>query len=117
VSLAEAIEHAVRAPSVHNTQPWRWRIGSDTVELFADTARHLPTTDPDRRDLVLSCGAALHHLRVALAAAGHAVQVVRMPDPDDRSLMATVRISDGAPDTTLAALFPAIARRRTTGGA
>ena len=60
--LTTAIEHALRAPSVHNTQPWRWRIRPDAVELHADWNRHLVATDPDRRDLVLSCGAALHHL-------------------------------------------------------
>ncbi len=112
-SLTEAVEHAVRAPSVHNTQPWQWRIGRDRVDLFADTARHLPATDPDRRDLVLSCGAALHHLTVALAAAGRGVQVLRLPDPEDRLLMATVKLDVGPPDAAAAALFPAIARRHT----
>ena len=68
--LTAAVEHALRAPSVHNTQPWRWRIRPDAVELHADWNRHLVATDPDRRDLVLSCGAALHHLQVALAARG-----------------------------------------------
>jgi hypothetical protein len=62
--LAEAVQHAMRAPSVHNTQPWLWRIGPGVVELHADWTRHLAATDPDRRDLLLSCGAALHHLRV-----------------------------------------------------
>jgi nitroreductase len=60
--LSTAIEHALRAPSVHNTQPWRWRIRPNAVELHADWNRHLVATDPDRRDLVLSCGAALHHV-------------------------------------------------------
>jgi nitroreductase family protein len=112
-SLTEAVEHAVRAPSVHNTQPWRWRIGRNTVDLYADPARHLPATDPDRRDLILSCGAALHHFAVALAAAGRSVQVVRMPDPEDRWLLATVRVDVGSPNALAAGLFPAIDRRRT----
>ena len=78
--LTAAVEHALRAPSVHNTQPWRWRIRPDAVELHADWDRHLVATDPDRRDLVISCGAALHHLEVALAARGLTAQVRRMPD-------------------------------------
>jgi hypothetical protein len=111
--LTWAIEQAIRAPSVHNTQPWRWRIGPDTVELYADWTRHLPWTDPDRRDLVLSCGAALHHLRVALAARQLAATVERFPDNENEALLArvTARSGSGAPED--AALFPAIGRRRT----
>ena len=113
VDIPAAVENALRAPSVHNTQPWRWRIASDHVELHADWNRHLIATDPDRRDLVLSCGAALHHLRVALAAAGSGVEVDRLPDPEDLGHLATVRIRPGPADPDDAALFPAIDRRRT----
>ena len=72
---------ANRAPSVHNSQPWRWRIGPSSIHLFADPRRALPATDPEGRDLRLSCGAALHHLRVALLAAGMGAEVHRLPDP------------------------------------
>ena len=94
--LITAVEHALRAPSVHNTQPWRWRITDDAVQLHADWNRHLVATDPGRRDLVLSCGAALHHLLVALAAQGLAVQVDRLPDPEDSGHLATVTVRPGA---------------------
>ena len=111
--LMTAIEHALRAPSVHNTQPWRWRARLDAVELHADWNRHLVATDPDRRDLILSCGAALHHLQVALAARGLAVQVRRMPDAEDRGHLATVAVRPGRPDSADAAQFRAIQSRRT----
>jgi nitroreductase len=111
--LRLAVEHALRAPSVHNTQPWRWRIRAEAVELHADWNRHLPATDPDRRDLVLSCGATLHHLQVALAAQGVAVAVDRLSDPENPGHLATVRIVPGPADAAGAALFPAIHRRRT----
>ena len=75
------ISLANRAPSVHNSPPWRWRIGPSSIHLFADLRRALPATDPEGRDLRLSCGAALHHLRVALLAAGMGAQVHRLPDP------------------------------------
>ena len=94
--LAIAVEHALRGPSVHNTQPWRWRIGADAVHLHADWTRHLVATDPDRRDLVLSCAAALHHLLVALAARGLEASVDRLPDPDDVGHLATVTLHPGA---------------------
>jgi nitroreductase len=111
--LTAAVEHALRAPSVHNTQPWRWRIRPDVVELHADWDRHLAATDPDRRDLVLSCGAALHHLKVALAVRGLAVQVRRMPAGEDRGHLATVAVRPGRVDALDRDQFPAIDLRQT----
>ena len=104
---------ATRAPSVHNSQPWRWRVGSRSLQLYADTTRHLPTTDPDRRDLVLSCGASLHHCVVALAALGWQAKVHRFPNPDEPEHLAAIEVyrHPGTDlDITLAAAIP---RRRT----
>jgi hypothetical protein len=83
--LDEAVEHALRAPSVHNTQPWRWRIDTadGVVELYADRGRRLSATDPDGRDLLISCGAALDHLVVALAHAG--LQATTLASPTRRT--------------------------------
>jgi hypothetical protein len=111
--LVEAVKSALRAPSVHNTQPWRLRIGPSGVELHADWSRHLAWTDPDRRDLVVSCGAALHHLRVSLAGRDLAVRVDRLPDPDNLGHLATVALGSGPGDAELGALLPSIDRRRT----
>jgi hypothetical protein len=111
--LVTAVEHALLAPSVHNTQPWRWRIIGDTIQLHADWNRHLIATDPGRRDLHISCGAALHHLLVALAAQGLEAQVDRLPDPEDPGHLATVTVRRGAGHPADATLFPAIDRRRT----
>ena len=76
---------ASRAPSVHNTQPWRWLVGAESLHLYSDTNRQLPNTDPDGRDLILSCGAALNHCVVALAAVGWRAKVNRLPNPADPS--------------------------------
>ncbi|MEU7815666.1 NAD(P)H nitroreductase [Pseudonocardia sp. NPDC049154] len=111
--LERAVQLALRAPSVHNTQPWRWRLRAREVELHADPARHLSGTDPDRRDLVISCGAALHHLRVAAAGFGGAVEIDRLPDPDHTWHLATVRLVEGQPDRAAAALFGQLTRRHT----
>jgi nitroreductase len=111
--LISAVERALWAPSVHNTQPWRWRIDDGAVRLYADWSRHLVATDPDGRDLVLSCGAALHHLLVALAARGLEAHVDRLPDPEDSDLLATVTLRSGAGLPADPALQRAIEHRRT----
>lgn len=111
--LPRAVERALRAPSVHNTQPWRWRITADGVQLHADPFRCLDATDPDGRDLVISCGAALHHLQVALAATGSAVLVERLPDPENRHHLATVTLCSGPADHAAASMSPFIERRQT----
>ena len=81
---------ACRAPSVHNTQPWRWRVHGDRLDLFADYRRQLVYADPARRDLLVSCGAALHHLQVVCAGLGWAARVHRLPDPSDERHVAGV---------------------------
>jgi len=90
-ALAAAAGAAGYAPSVHNTQPWRWRVLDDRLELRAARHRQLPAADPDGRLLTVSCGAALHHARIALAARGWTAEVDRLPDPADRDLLAIVR--------------------------
>ncbi len=112
--LTAAAQDALRAPSVLNTQPWRWRIDADVLELHADRDRQLPVADPGGRLLLLSCGATLHHARIAMAAAGWSAQVRRMADTFTDDLLA--RILVGAPKQSSAderAMHQAIDRRRT----
>ncbi len=104
---------ASRAPSVHNTQPWRWRVGVSSLHLFADTSRQLPHTDPDCRDLILSCGAALNHCVMALAAVGWQAKVSRLPDPADPSHLAAIELIPHFPDQLDIMLAAAMPRRRT----
>lgn len=89
-ALAQAAVTATAAPSVHNTQPWRWRVLPDRLELSAVRDRQLSAADPGGRLLTLSCGIALHHARAALAAEGWSVEVRRLPDPGRPELLATV---------------------------
>jgi hypothetical protein len=63
------------APSIHDTRPWRWIVHDNTLDLYADHSRAVPQSDPDGRLLTISCGAALHHAMVALAASGRAASV------------------------------------------
>ena len=77
--LAYALTIAGRAPSIHNTQPWRWRLRGNVADLYADTRRQLVVADPDRRLMTVSCGAALDHACTALAADG--IAATRRPHP------------------------------------
>jgi nitroreductase len=104
---------ASRAPSVHNTQPWRWRVDAASLHLYSDASRQLPNIDPDGRDLMLSCGAALHHCVVALAAVGWLSKVTRFPNPADPSHLAAIELSPHRADSVDIALAAAIPRRRT----
>lgn len=92
VALTEAAATAGYAPSVLNTQPWRWRVHPDRLELYAQREWQLTVTDPQGRLLLLSCGAALHHARLALAAEGWSPQVSRTPDAAEPDLLATVTL-------------------------
>ena len=108
------LNYAVLAPSGHNTQPWLFKIVGDEVELYADRTRALAVIDPDDRELIMSCGAALFNLRIALRHYGFTPVVRTFPDPDDPDLLAVVR--PGVPlETRLDEhrLFMSIKRRRT----
>lgn len=102
-----------RAPSVHNTQPWRWEVGERSVHLYADRGRQVPATDPDGRDLVISCGAALHHARIALAAEGWETTVHRVPDPARPDHLAALEPYERTPTDEDISLATAITERRT----
>jgi len=104
---------AVRAPSVHNTQPWAWRMRPEGIDLYADQSRRLDAADPAGRNLMISCGAALHHLRVAASASGLHPEVARMPDPADPDLLAQVRFAPAPLPRTAAADLRAIQERCT----
>jgi len=111
--LDDALVRAVRAPSIHNSQPWRWQVGPRGVDLYTDATRRLPRTDPDGRDQVMSCGAALHHLLVALADAGQGARVRRLPDLARPHHLATVEPALHVDVDVDAGLASSIDRRRT----
>lgn len=91
----ETVAFALRAPSVHNTQPWRWRIAGTRLDLYADRSRQLRAADPEGRNLAISCGAALHYAIVGAAAAGWASQVILLPEQADPDHLAALDLSPG----------------------
>jgi nitroreductase len=109
-----AARAALHAPSVFNTQPWRWRITGETLELYADHGRALQATDPDGRLLMLSCGAALHHARVTLEADRWTVGVERLPNGGNADPLARITAAGIEPaDHRAERMAAAITSRRT----
>lgn len=88
--ITNAVELACHAPSLHNSQPWRWVVNGASADLFIDPARVVASTDNSGREAILSCGAALDHLRVAMAAVGWETHVDPFPNPNNLDHLASV---------------------------
>lgn len=112
--LIYAIGYAVLAPSGHNTQPWLFHVGDASIDLRADRTRALPVVDSIDRELTMSCGAALLHLRVVLGHFGIDVEVQVLPESSDPDLLARLLVrTDTAVPRLEHALVDAIFARRT----
>lgn len=112
--VTSVLRAATLAPSTHNTQPWLFSSGPKGIELYADADRTLPVADPDRRELLLSCGAALFNLRTAIHATGAQPVTTLLPRRGDPDLLAAIQPRPGATvDRRLDALAKAIPRRHT----
>jgi nitroreductase len=114
--VTAVLEAAAAAPSMHNTQPWRFRVRHElqTIELRADPGRVLASGDPRGRAVHIACGAALFNIRLAATAAGRQPAASLLPDPRQPLLLATVRLA--APYRASPQehdLHAAIVRRRT----
>lgn len=89
--VAYLIATAARAPSVQNTQPWRFRVLQRSIELSADPGRKL-RVDPQSREMLISCGAALFGLRLAIRSIGYIPIADLLPDPAQPWLLARVKL-------------------------
>jgi hypothetical protein len=112
-----AVAAATWAPSVHNTQPWRFTAAGAEITLHADISRQLPVADPRGREMMISCGAALFTAKLALRSLGYVPETRVLPDPADPLLIARLRWRRRAsPVVTEERLFDQIWRRRTHRG-
>lgn len=109
------LRYAILAPSNHNTQPWRFLINVDDVEVFTDHRRALPAVDPYGRELLMACGAAFYNLRVAAEYFGQNYDLQLLPDPQRSLLAGRFVLKPGKMDTRSedVLLFHAITERRT----
>src|SRR5690349_22631394 len=114
--IAELLRVATLAPSMHNTQPWRFRVlrADQVMELHADPSRMLKYADPHGRAVHIACGAALFNLRLAVAVAGREPVVRLFPDPAQPQLLAALRLAGPyRPSEADAELHAVIAARHT----
>lgn len=88
--IANAVKLSCRAPSLHNSQPWRWVASNTAIDLFADPHRVVRSHDKSGRQALISCGVALDHFRVAMAAAGWNTTVTQFSEPDNRDHLASI---------------------------
>src|SRR5215831_583051 len=114
-ALDACLRAAVAAPSIHNSQPWRFVVRPGGVDLYADRSRKLGVVDPRGRELAISLGAALLNLRVAILRHGRMPVTRLLPDTGEPDLVAAVRLGPPVdPDPTVRVLADAIPHRRTS---
>jgi hypothetical protein len=113
VTIRLIVDAAVRAPSVHNSQPWLWEYDGERLHLMADWSRQLRYADPEGRDLLISCGSALHHACVAAGGLGWTATVQRLPDRPDERRLAAISFTPGGTNEVHQAALQALHERRT----
>ena len=114
IHFEQALAAAIHAPSPHNTQPWRFGVDDEQIDLWLERDRILTVADPDAAEARLSCGAALLDLTLSLRVQGHLPAMHLLPQPDKPDLLAMIRI-DGKckPSRTERSLAAAIEQRHT----
>jgi hypothetical protein len=108
---------AGQAPSMHNTQPWRFEINGPVVDVLLDAERTLPATDPANRFIRVGLGAAAFNLRVAAAMLGHETTIAIDPDPATPDVVVRIFLADRkVPVAGLSSLYGELGRRYTYRG-
>ncbi len=112
--LKYCVRYAILAPSSHNTQPWRFAATRNQIALYADRTRSLPVVDPNDRELIISCGAALANLSIAIRHFGYSGKLTLCPQPDNTDQIAIVELGqEHHPNRDDEVLFQTIPMRRT----
>ena len=108
------VRAAILAANPHNSQPWRFRVADNAIDVFADFGRNIGAIDPFLREMTMGIGCALENLLIAAAHEGYAAEVTLLPDPDNPAHAAHILLSSGT--RTVSPLYDAIPRRQTNRG-
>lgn len=119
-TIAAVVRAASRAPSIHNTQPWRWSLHGENLDVRGDRSRQLHVADRDGHSLLVSCGSAVELTEIALRSHGWAACATLLPDPADPNLFARFSLGrcsdpDRKAETQLAAALTRRSERRPFG--
>ena len=108
------VRAAILAANPHNSQPWRFRVADNAIDVFFDPARNIGAIDPFLREMAMGIGCALENLMIAAASEGYATEIKLLPDPANPAHAAHILL---APGTRIpSALYDAIPRRHTNRG-
>jgi hypothetical protein len=106
---------AVAAPSMHNTQPWRFEVNRHVIDVYLDGSRALPAEDSTGRAMRIAAGAATFNLRCAAASISFDSWFGLAPFPHEPDLVARIVVEPTrVPDKTLKELCAQIPRRHTS---
>jgi len=108
------VRAAILAANPHNSQPWRYRVAANTIDVFADTARNIGAIDPFLREMAMGIGCALENSLIAAANEGYAAEVMLLPDPGNPAHAAHIVLSAGTKIPS--PLYDAIPVRHTNRG-
>lgn len=117
--LEFCLNYAILAPSTYNNQPWYFKIENNTVSVYCDRRYALPVADPDDRQMMMSCAAALFNLRLAIRYFGYQENTQLLPNAADENLIARVQMVEGPSGISESEkdLFKAIVNRHHNRGA
>ena len=108
------VRAAILAANPHNSQPWRFRVTENTIDVFADPGRNIGAIDPFLREMTMGIGCALENLLIAAATEGYSAEIKLQPDPGNPAHAAHILLSPG---TRIASpLYDAIPKRHTNRG-
>ncbi|TXH37855.1 MAG: hypothetical protein E6Q98_05895 [Rhodospirillaceae bacterium] len=114
--LTFLLNYAVLAPSVLGTEPWCFYVSDNSLVLRIDPARRLPVTDPEGREMMISCGAALLNLRVAAAFYGQDLHLMAFPEEQRSDVVVKATLGPRKTSAADPKLFESITKRRTSRG-
>ena len=109
--LTFLLNYAILAPSSHNSQPWKFNVSDESIQVFADQSKWLSVADPDKREMYISLGAALENLIISAEHFGYNCTISYFPGETD--LVAEVFLKEGTKASPNPALFEAITTRHT----